>query len=606
MARSLVEEYGYSRDDLELEWTIQVGRAKKRADIAIFRRGARHASQNLRIVVEAKRDTIKPNDRDNGIAQLESYLAASLNAEFGLWVGSEIRAFQKIAKGADFIVEPCLDVPFADGRTHLATDFNALVPATDSLKEVFKRCHNYIAANQGGSKEAAFQEFLKLTFCKVFDERASAKPNFYILPDEQRNQAGQRAVLRRLNGLFDQVGEEYGYIFGRNEQIELQPNVAAYLVGEMQKYSLLETDFDYKGQAYEEIVGANSRGDRGEFFTPRNLCQLAVGMIRVVVGDDRFASMRLLDPACGTGGFLKTYVHILHARLLELYGGRWSDGARVKAQARDRLKQICDRNVFGVDFNPVLVRAAQMNLVMHGDGSSNISHDNSLLPYGEWKDHTREQIRDGNFDVIVTNPPFGKDLAVDDAHILGQFELSTFDSTAARSSMAPQELFIERCHRLLKPRGLLAIVCPDNIVSNPSYKFIRKWIFMRFQVMASVGLPGEMFQPSTGTATTLMLLKKRAAPFLAFEDLLASRPSEPVFMSGPRRIGHDQRGSLIPLRDESGNIVLAESERKRITRNADGSWREEKFIVSEPVPNDDLPTVLTDFSGWYADHRTRL
>lgn len=271
MARSLVEEYGYSKGDLELERTIQIGRAKKRADIVIFRTGAEHKTENICIIVEAKRDSIKPNDKDNGIAQLESYVSATINAEFGLWVGSEVRAYQKNQKAGVAAMEICLDIPFADGKPRVALEFSSLVPATDALKDVFKRCHNYIAANQGGSKEVAFHEFLKITFCKVFDERVSPSPRFFMLPEEQRSTVGQKAVLGRLEELFKEVGNEYGYIFGKNEKINLQPNVASYLVGELQKYSLLETDFDYKGQAYEEIVGANSRGDRGEFFTPRNL-----------------------------------------------------------------------------------------------------------------------------------------------------------------------------------------------------------------------------------------------------------------------------------------------------------------------------------------------
>jgi type I restriction enzyme M protein len=201
--------------------------------------------------------------------------------------------------------------------------------------------------------------------------------------------------------------------------------VISYIAAEMQKYSLLDTDFDYKGQAYEEIVGANSRGERREFFTPRNLCELAVSSVIALAGEYTLVKRKVLDPACGTGGFLRTYVHSMYNLLLQKEIKKWGDNEKSREQARSSLKSICDQNVMGIDFNPVLVRAAQMNLVLHGDGSSNIFHENSHLPWGEWDAKTKARLKDGSIDIVITNPPFGKDLKVDDSHVLGQYSLST-------------------------------------------------------------------------------------------------------------------------------------------------------------------------------------
>jgi type I restriction enzyme M protein len=375
---------------------------------------------------------------------------------------------------------------------------------------------------RGEAKEFAFHEFLKITFCKVFDEKYSSKPKFYILPGEQKSSAGQKSLATRIETLFAEVCHQYGYIFGIDETLKLKPSVIAYIVNELQKYSLLDTDFDYKGQAYEKIVGANSRGERGEFFTPRNLCALAVRSVIEMIGPEKLITTKVLDPACGTGGFLRTYVHELFEIVLNREIKKWKDADKSRDKAKEALKSICDQNVFGIDFNPVLVRAAQMNLVMHGDGSSNIFHENSLLSWGEWSDRTRAQIKEGSFDVVITNPPFGEDLLVDDTHILGQFALSSFHTRNRRQSMAPQELFIERCHRLLKPSGILAIVTPDNILSNPSYKFMRTWIVLNYVIVARFWLPGEMFQPSTGTQTSLLILVKRGKPYSNLEAVSAA------------------------------------------------------------------------------------
>ncbi|MGV3766639.1 MAG: restriction endonuclease subunit M [Chitinophagaceae bacterium] len=605
MARSLVEEYEYSKEDIAIEWRLKIGSQTKRIDIVVFEKETNHLTENIRIIVEAKKETIKPTNKENGIDQLKSYLAASLNSRYGLWVGSEIKAYEKIEKNGKIDFNDCLDIPFADGKFLVATSFTDLIPATDVLKEVFKRCHNYIATNQGGSKEAAFHEFLKVIFCKVFDEKDSATPKFYITSDEQKTLKGNKQVETRLQSLFHEVCEEYGYIFGADEQVNLSPPVIAYIVTELQKYSLLETDFDYKGQAYEEIVGTNSRGDRGEFFTPRNLCKLAIDIIIEIIGTEGIKKLRVIDPSCGTGGFLKSYVHLLNKIIFEQELKKWGNIEKAKNKAKDILKTICDRNIFGIDFNPVLVRAAQMNLVMHGDGSSNIFHENTLKSNGEWGDDARAHAKDGSFDLVISNPPFGEDLSVDDAHLLHQYELSKFETSGRRTVMAPQELFFERSYKLLKPGGYYAVVTPDNIVSNPSYLFMRHWILLRFQIIASVSLPTEMFQPSTGTQTTLLILKKRAVRINTLNDLNQFK-HEPVFLSIPHKIGHDQRGNIIPERDEAGNIILKTITKKRMVRNPDGEWKEEIIELQEPIPYDLLPKVYEDFKKWYKEHQSQL
>ncbi len=246
-----------------------------------------------------------------------------------------------------------------------------------------------------------------------------------------------------------------------------------------------------------------------------------------------------------------------------------------------------------------------MNLVMHGDGSSNVFHDNSLLSHGEWLEETRERIKDDSFDVVITNPPFGEDLSIDDSHLLSQYELSSVGRSNLRAEMAPQELFIERCHRLLKNNGILIVVTPDNIVSNPSYRHVRNWIFRKFQIYASISLPMEMFQPHTGTQTSLLVLKKLEKPFLSIEDL-KNQKGTPVFMSVPKKVGHDQRGNLLPARDETGSLVLQKVVSSRLTRKSDGTWENESLEHFETMPDDQLPLVMRDFDRWFTEHKDSL
>jgi type I restriction enzyme M protein len=193
VGRSLVEEYGYHKTDIELERQIHLGRDKKRADIVIFEPGTDHSTNaHINLIVEAKRETVKPNHADQGIGQLQSYLAATPNAEFGLWVGSEIRAYNKVVLKGKITFEDILDIPSFGRHIEAPSSFASLVPATEVLKDVFRRCHNYISTNQGGSKEFAFHEFLKITFCKVYESDFLLRQSF-ILP--RRN---KRPTLERL------------------------------------------------------------------------------------------------------------------------------------------------------------------------------------------------------------------------------------------------------------------------------------------------------------------------------------------------------------------------------------------------------------------------
>lgn len=270
IARSLMEDWGYDKTDIEVEFRVNLGRSKKRVDIAIFAPRAAHKQENIRIIIECKRDDVRPTDRDNGVEQLKSYLSACANARFGMWIGSELQIWERLVseKGqVDFA--PSTDIPRFGYDAPQPITFTELVPAHEELIAIFKRSHNYIYGNQGLQKEPAFQELLKLIFCKVYDEDTSlGTMRFFISNDERRSEIGQRRLQKTIEQLFDDVKGRYPYIFGKDEQIKLDNRVLAYVVGELQRYSLLQTLADVKGAAYEQLVGNNLRGDRGEFFTP--------------------------------------------------------------------------------------------------------------------------------------------------------------------------------------------------------------------------------------------------------------------------------------------------------------------------------------------------
>ena len=221
IARSLVEDYGYDRCDIEVEFGVKMGSGKrKRVDLAIFPPRTEHKQEHIKIIVECKRAEVKPTDRDNGVDQLKSYLAACLNARYGLWIGSELQVWEKIdtLTGHDFAIGT--DIPRFGFDAPQPLTFTDLVPAQEELIGVFKRCHNYIHGNQGLAKDIAFQELLKLIFCKVYDENTTAgEMRFFISNEERRSDIGQRRLRKTVEELFAAVKRKYPYIFSDEERI---------------------------------------------------------------------------------------------------------------------------------------------------------------------------------------------------------------------------------------------------------------------------------------------------------------------------------------------------------------------------------------------------
>jgi type I restriction enzyme M protein len=350
----------------------------------------------------------------------------------------------------------------------------------------------------------------------------------------------------------------------------------------MQRFSFLQTEADVKGTAYEQLVGSNLRGDRGEFFTPRNVCEMASRMALLTYPQNEWLNLKILDPTCGTGGFLVAAMNVLKEVIREQQLKKWRNNeSKAEEETTRILKQTANSNLLGIDFNPILVRAAQMNLVMHGDGSTNVFHANSLLPPGEWPstppNDVANYVKPNNFDVIVTNPPFGSNIAIDDSHILDQFEIARLATTGnqASGSLPPEQLFIERCLYLLKPSGRLAIVLPDSILSNPGLATLRRWILKKARIIASVDLPQVTFEPYTGTQTSVLLLQKKTEAEIQLEEQLGQPKDYQVFMTMPQAVGHDRRGNVHYLRTP----VEHRRQRKRVV-------------------HDDLPEVVRYFSEW--------
>lgn len=621
--KALVRQYKYTPADCTPEFSIRVGSSRKRVDIVVFGKGTDHTQANAYILVETKRADVKPTHRTEGVGQLQSYMASCLNAQYGIWTnGTERFCFAKREDGKGrWTFEEIIDIPAfgqteADAQRPSRKDLK--VATADNLLFAFRRCHNYIAAHEGKQKTEAFWELLKLIFTKIEDERAP-KLNFFATPSERGSSTVATAAKKRIQGLFEQrVVKKYPTIFdAKDAEIDLKPEVVAYVVTELQGYSLLRSPVDVKGIAYEEIVGSNLRGDRGEFFTPRNACRMAVAMLDPQPDD------RILDPSCGTGGFLITGMNHALEYIEKSEREQWVDPAQGTDFERDELYRRRDEYfrqcVFGIDLNPALVRAAKMNMVMNNDGSGGLFQANTLENPHKWSGPLHEAIPLGSIDVIVSNPPFGAKIPIDDEDILSQYDLAAVwdqdedDKWSIRldkhgnrllqKSQPPEILFIERALQLLTPgTGRMAMVIPNGILNNPSTAYVRNWLLTRAQVLAVVDMHRDLFQPGNDTQTSMVLMRRLSTE----EEVTAETDGldYPLFMAVAEKIGHDKRGSVIWRRTADGSDALV----KRIETIAEidqetGSEVLREVEVTDRQIDDELPEVAEAYWQWLGEQR---
>jgi type I restriction enzyme M protein len=399
--------------------------------------------------------------------------------------------------------------------------------ACPNLEKVLDRCHNYIFANEGLSKDKVFLELLKLMVCKLHDERRdnSEVVRFGISRREfqQTLKGGGSPFSERLAALFTEAVEHHRGVFASTERLGLKPLTTAHVVGELQHHSLDKTPGDVKGRAFQAVVGRSTRGDRGEYFTPAPVVSLAVETLGPRPGE------RIIDPACGSGGFLIEVIK------------HWK---RTALQSGDSLADSIKAGLRGVEFNPDVARSAWIRLRLEGgDGDEIRCRDALSLPSTEF----------GTYDVVLTNPPFGSRCKVSDPELLRPYDLAhkwveaesgEFSKQASLAPQSPEILFTELCIRLLRPGGRLAIVLPDGLLQNSSSRFLRAWIRARCHVDAVFSLPQETFIPyGTGIKTSLLLLRRH---------METNDEAPPAFMGRLSKVGYDVKGQPLLVLDAAG------------------------------------------------------
>jgi type I restriction enzyme M protein len=550
--KRLVGEYGYSKKDMEPEYRIQKGSTLiGPADIVVFHPGKPHTQENIFLIVECKR-----KNRKDGVAQLKSYLAPCKQARWGVWFnGEEIEYLRVTDKG----YKKVFNIP-KFGETLGLLRKEELKEATELVK-VFGIVHNHIYANDGLSSQEAFNEVLKLLFIKIEDEKNYTDPmvKFGITEEEydQVISGKENGFRKRIEDLFDKVKRSYKDVFAESEVINLKTTTLAFVVGQLQNFDLRNSKRDVKGAAFQKFVYAHQRGERGQFFTPDPIIELVVHFL------DPKPDEIILDPACGTGGFL--------VRAMKYVWEKYFGHIRDKAKKREAEFDYALKHIRGIEINPPLAKVAKMRMILEDDGYTGIFSANSL---DEWdvirreakESDVRGEVNKGKFDIIMTNPPFGTAGKITDRTFLERFDLGWKwkkedgkwkKQNKLQNAQVPDILFIERCLDFLKDGGRMGIVLPDGDLTNSTLSYVREYIKSRARILGVVSLPKETFIPhGAGVKASVLFLQK--LPPAELEKL--KKKDYPVFFGIIEKIGYegDKHGTTMYKRDENGEIIRDE------------------------------------------------
>ena len=605
MLIKLVEDYGYSLDNIHVEYAIVFGREKKKADIVIF---DKEHTNRAYIIIEVK----KPNLKD-GKEQLKSYCNAT-GAPIGVWTnGDSISYYHR--KDPNYF-EDINSIPNVSQQlTDILTERwtidtlvakDKLVNERKSLKNLILEMEDEVLANAGVD---VFEEVFKLIFTKLYDEMESGRK--HDRPLEFRNYGETDEKLKeKIQKLFDIAKDKWDGVFASDEKIQLTPSHLAICLASLQDVKLFNSNLEVIDEAFEYLIGKTSKGEKGQFFTPRYVIDMCVRMLNPK------ADEKIIDTACGSCGFPVHTIFYVWEQILKQKGITKSHLFTTEEKPAECTDYVKD-NVFAIDFDEKTVRVGRTLNLIAGDGQTNVLHLNTLdfsrwdakVQDESWADiysegwkklkklrEDKKSNRDFNFDIVMANPPFAGDIK--EGEILSKYELAKkvsfkkikkvpknveilnkplnyadalnnpdtvfftdgtyFKSKIEQSSSVSRDvLFIERNLDFLKSGGRMAIVLPQGRFNNVTDQYIREYIADRCRILAVVGLHGNVFKPHTGTKTSVLFVQKwdkKLCPRVDDYNIFFATMQEPSKDNSGDKIYVEKDG--MPLLDSHDHLIV--------------------------------------------------
>jgi type I restriction enzyme M protein len=532
-SRQLVEDYGYPKGCVQTHPQYRVklrpSDTKKEypVDIAVFS-NSQKTEKELYIIVECKK-----KNRKDGRTQIENYLTLS-NASLGVWFNGEERFFIRkfVRETGEILFEEIPNIPLYGQRIEDIGKFvRSDLKSTHNLKAIFKSIRNFLAANTVGATrdEILAQQLINIIFCKIYDEKYTAQDDIVHF----RAGVGEKPeeIEQRILDLFEKVKNSLSEVIDREDKIILDTHSLVFVVGELQNYALIDCERDVIADAFETFIGHALKGGQGQFFTPRNVVKMVVDILQPTEND------KIIDPACGSGGFLieslKAVWEQIDKQAIKL---GWNEAEKVK-----RKIDAATKNFRGIDKDYFLSKVAKTYMNLMGDGTTGIFCEDSLDLPGNWHPETKAKIALNSFDILLTNPPFGSKIPVAGEEKLSQFDVGhkwslnkktgKWEKTnKIKESEEPQVLFIERCLSLLKDGGKMAMVLPETFFHAPRLHYIIEFL-SDHNIMWVIDLPHNTFRPNNNAKCCVMIVQKGTAQ------------QEKINMAVAVEMGHDHNGN---------------------------------------------------------------
>jgi type I restriction enzyme M protein len=414
---------------------------------------------------------------------------------------------------------------------------------TDDFRAIAGSFHNEFFAEHPDSE--IFTSVVKLLLAKIYDERQRRPGQTYEFQVLQQAGSEETAasLFARIAPLYQLAYTTYIDPAGGDaiDPKVFAPERVKSVVKGLQGVAITRgaaLHGDVIGAFFEEILRAGFKQDKGMYFTHANLVWFMLEALNLTqLTQDVWRSAThpndrmpyVIDPSCGSGTFLLRAMQMMSAAI------RDNKAALVQTQDDETYfnSHLSDANpndwakdyLYGCDPKFVMAITAKVNMVLHGDGSAHIYKWDSLRPFSVGPDRKLQPIPSGRrsvaqasyapdvseqFDVVVSNPPFGITLApetlkaVPSNYVLG-------------ASTSSESLFLERYAQLLKPRGRLAVVVPESLLNAGDYRESRLLLYRFFHVRAVVSLPRNLFV-ETPTLTSLLFAQKKTADEIAAWD----------------------------------------------------------------------------------------
>jgi len=512
----LIEKYKYPEKRLDAEVVVPRRTPSDSADIVVYEDDDQKKPY---IVVECKKDGISQSEINQAVEQAFGN-ANSLRAKYAIVVAGNVRiafdvaGFNPRERDKNIIS----DIPIRYGKItkykyKKGDEIWDLQPADlKALQDKFQQCHDILWEGGKRNPAEAFDEMSKLMFCKIQDERFITPVDEYYQFQIGTYETAEE-VTERIKKIYKKAREKEENVF--ESPIKASDEIIYSIVEKLQGISLSRTDLDAKGKAFEKFLDRVFKGSMGQYFTPRTIVEFMVNLLE----PSRYN--KVIDPACGSGGFLLYAMDYVRKDVENRYS---------EQDARDIWRDFALKKIFGIEINSQISRVAMMNMIIHEDGHTNIENNDALEDYDKFD--RRKAIEPNKYNLLLTNPPFGANIKEQEHKYLNNFILGGKEKK--RKNQKTEILFIERCLDLLAEGGRMGIVLPDGVLSNSTLQYVRNYILDKAKILAIVSLPQSAFMPSgAGVKASLLFLEK---------DGTKQRKSYPIFMSIAEHIGYDALG----------------------------------------------------------------